>query len=116
VLIEHYKGAFPVWLSPAQVSVLTITERSSQAAAGIVEKIRAAGIRVSLDDDNEKIGAKIRKATMEKIPYMIILGDKEAESGLISVRKRSGEESKDVKLDDFIASVKEKIRTKDLTI
>ena len=116
VLIEHYKGAFPVWLSPSQVSVLTITERSSQAAAGIVEKLRLAGIRVKLDDDNEKIGAKIRKATMEKVPYMLILGDKEAESGLVSVRKRSGEETKDVKLEDFIAVVREKIATKDLTI
>jgi threonyl-tRNA synthetase len=116
VLIEHYKGAFPVWLSPSQVSVLTITERSSRAASGIVEKLRMAGIRVKLDDDNEKIGAKIRKATMEKIPYMLILGDKEAESGLVSVRKRSGEETKDVRLEDFIAVVKEKIATKDLTI
>jgi threonyl-tRNA synthetase len=116
VLIEHYKGAFPVWLSPVQVSVLTITERSSQAAAGIVEKLHSAGIRVKLDDDNEKIGAKIRKATMEKTPYMLILGDKEAESGLVSVRKRTGEETKDVKLEDFIAAVKDKIRTKDLTI
>jgi len=102
VLIEHYKGAFPVWLSPVQVKVLTITERSSQAAAGILEKLLSAGIRVKLDDDNEKIGAKIRKAAMEKIPYMLILGDKEAENGLVSVRKRTGEETKDVKLEDFI--------------
>ncbi len=116
VLIEHYKGAFPVWLSPAQVAVLTITERSSQAAVGIVKKLKEAGIRVKLDDDNEKIGAKIRTATMDKIPYMLILGDKEAESGMVSVRKRTGEETKDVKLEDFIAMVTEKIKTKDLTI
>ena len=116
VLIEHYKGAFPVWLSPVQVKVLTITERSSQAAAGILEKLLSAGIRVKLDDDNEKIGAKIRKAAMEKIPYMLILGDKEAENGLVSVRKRTGEETKDVKLEDFIDSVVDKIRTKDLNI
>ena len=116
VLIEHYKGAFPVWLSPVQVKVLTITERSSQPAAGILEKLLSAGIRVKLDDDNEKIGAKIRKAAMEKIPYMLILGDKEAENGLVSVRKRTGEETKDVKLEDFIDSVVDKIRTKDLNI
>ena len=116
VLIEHYKGAFPVWLSPVQVKVLTITERSSQAAAGILEKLLSAGIRVKLDDDNEKIGAKIRKAAMEKIPYMLILGDKAAETGLVSVRKRTGEETKDVKLEDFIDSVVDKIRTKDLNI
>ena len=116
VLIENYKGAFPVWLSPVQVKVLTITERSSQAAAGILEKLLSAGIRVKLDDDNEKIGAKIRKAAIEKIPYMLILGDKEAENGLVSVRKRTGEETKDVKLEDFIDSVVDKIRTKDLNI
>jgi threonyl-tRNA synthetase len=116
VLIEHYKGAFPVWLSPSQVTVLTITERSSQIAGGIVDKLRMAGIRVKLDDDNEKIGAKIRKAALDKIPYMIVLGDKEVESNTLSIRKRSGEEMKDVKLEDFITMVKAKIESKDLTV
>jgi threonyl-tRNA synthetase len=116
VLIEHYKGAFPVWLSPVQVAVLTITQRSSEYAAGIVEKMKAAGIRVKLDDENEKIGAKIRKATMEKIPYMLVLGDKEVDGGSVSVRKRTGEETKDIRLEDFMAVVLEKIKSKDLTI
>jgi threonyl-tRNA synthetase len=116
VLIEHYKGAFPVWLAPNQVAVLTITERSSKMAVGVVEKLKTAGIRVKFDDDNEKIGAKIRKAQMEKIPYMLVLGDNEAESGLVSVRKRTGEETKDIRLEDFIAVVREKINSKDLTV
>src|ERR1035437_2490189 len=116
VLIEHYKGAFPVWLAPIQTAVLTLAARSSQIAGGLVEKLKKAGIRAKLDDDNEKIGAKIRTATMDKIPYMLIIGDKEVENNTVSVRKRTGEETKDVKLEDFIAMVKGKIASKDLSI
>jgi threonyl-tRNA synthetase len=116
VLIEHYKGAFPVWLSPMQVSVLTITDRSDAYAKEIVKKLKDAGVRAGLDDANEKIGAKIRNATMQKVPYMLIIGDKEVEGGTVSVRLRTGQETKGVKFEDFIKNVLDKIKNKDLTI
>ncbi|MCE5299707.1 MAG: threonine--tRNA ligase [Spirochaetia bacterium] len=116
VLIEHYKGAFPLWLAPVQVAILTITERSAAYGEQILEKCRAAGIRTVLNNDNEKIGAKIREATMQKVPYMLVLGDKEADSGTISTRKRTGEEEKGVNAEEFVAMVAGKIKNKDLTI
>jgi threonyl-tRNA synthetase len=116
VLIEHYKGAFPVWLSPEQVSVLTITQRSDEFARELVSKLKSAGIRVSLDDENEKIGAKIRKATMNKTPYMLIIGDKEVQDRTVSVRLRTGEETKGVDFDGFMNGVLDKIKTRAIGI
>lgn len=116
VLIEHYKGAFPVWLSPHQVSVLTITDRSDVYAKELAAKLKAAGVRVTLDDANEKIGAKIRTATMQKIPYMLIIGDKEVEGKTVSVRLRTGEETKGVDFEEFLKKVQEKIKNKDINI
>lgn len=116
VLIEHYKGAFPLWISPIQVSVLTITERVESYALNIFKKLKENMIRVSLNNDNQTIGAKIRNATLQKIPYMIIIGDKEANKGTISVRKRTGIEEKDVKFDDFLKMVLNKIQKKEIDI
>ncbi|MFW6211053.1 MAG: threonine--tRNA ligase, partial [bacterium] len=116
VLIEHYKGAFPVWLAPYQAAVLTITERSDEYARKIVEMLKKNGIRTVLDDESEKIGAKIRKAALQKVPYMIIIGDKEVETNTISVRKRGGEEQKGAVPEEFTEIIKEKIKTKDLGI
>lgn len=116
VLIEHYKGAFPVWLSPEQVSVLTITQRSDEFARELVSKMKSAGIRVSLDDANEKIGAKIRKATMNKTPYMLIIGDKEVQDRTVSVRLRTGEETKGVNFDQFMNGVLDKIKNRTIGI
>ncbi len=116
VLIEHYKGAFPVWLSPEQVSVLTITQRSDEFARELVLKLKSAGIRVSLDDENEKIGAKIRKAAMNKTPYMLIIGDKEVQDRTVSVRLRTGEETKGVDFDGFMNGVLDKIKTRAIGI
>jgi threonyl-tRNA synthetase len=116
VLIEHYKGAFPVWLSPVQVSVLTITDRSDAYAKEILKKLKDAGVRAALDDANEKIGAKIRNATMQKVPYMLVIGDKEAEGGTVSVRLRTGQETKGMVFEEFLKNVLDKIKNKDLAI
>jgi len=116
VLIEHYKGAFPVWLSPVQVEILTVTDRASAYADEVCQALREKGVRVSVNNDNETIGAKIRNATLQKVPYMLILGDKEAEAKTVSVRKRTGEETKDVKAEDFINDISDKIGKKNLKI
>ncbi len=86
LLIEKYAGAFPLWLAPEQVRVLPISERQADAAAGVADKLKAAGLRCELDTRNEKIGYKIREAQMQKVPYMLVIGDREAESGEVSVR------------------------------
>ena len=104
ILIEHFAGKFPVWLSPKQVKILPITDRQLDYANGLCEKMKAAGIRVSVDDRSEKIGYKIREAQMEKVPYMLVLGDKEMEAGQVAVRRRDGEQSV-VSADEFISTV-----------
>ena len=110
-LIEEYAGAFPLWLSPTQVKVMTITNRADDAAKAIAEKLDSLGIRCELDLRNEKIGFKIREAQMDKIPYMFVLGDKEAENGTVAVRGRKGDlGTKSV--DEIIAKLMEEIRTK----
>ncbi|MBR5134476.1 MAG: threonine--tRNA ligase [Clostridia bacterium] len=88
LLIEKYAGAFPLWLAPEQVRVMPISERQADAATAVTEQLKAAGLRAEVDLRNEKIGYKIREAQMQKVPYMLIIGDKEAESGTVSVRKR----------------------------
>jgi threonyl-tRNA synthetase len=101
VLIEHYAGAFPLWLAPCQVSVLTISERQADYARGVAGKLKEQGFRVALDIENEKIGYKIRQATIRKVPYLVIIGDKEMESGKLTVRKRSGENIGPFTMEEF---------------
>ncbi len=91
VLIEQYAGAMPVWLAPEQARLLTVTDASLDAAREMEGRFRAAGLRVSTDDRNEKLGFKVREAQMAKIPYMLVVGEKEAQSGTVSIRLRSGE-------------------------
>ena len=112
VITEHFGGAFPTWLAPVQVKVLPITDRTADYAKSVAEKLDAAGIRVETDLRNEKIGYKIREAQMQKIPYMLVVGDKEAEAGNISVRTRSGGDMGVMSLDDFMAQLQEEIDTK----
>ena len=110
ILIEHFAGAFPTWLAPVQAKVLPISDKFQDYADQVTEALKAAGIRAELDKRSEKIGYKIREAQQQKLPYMIIVGAKEAESGTISVRNRAGEERHDVQVADFVAELKEQIR------
>ena len=109
ILIEHFAGAFPVWLSPVQVSVLPITDRQHEAASKIKDQLAQAGVRAELDGRSEKIGYKIREAQLQKIPYMLVIGDKELENGTVSVRSRKGVDLGAMLLKDFIAKVKGEI-------
>jgi len=112
ILTEHYAGAFPLWLSPVQVVVMPITERTHGFAQSVAKSLSEAGIRVETDLRNEKIGFKIREAQMQKIPYMLVLGDKEEESGQITVRKRSEGDTGAMSLQEFITMIEEEIRNK----
>jgi threonyl-tRNA synthetase len=105
VLIEHYAGAFPVWLAPEQVRVLTVTERADEWAQEVHALLRAAGIRADADLRNEKLGAKIREAQLMKVPYMLILGDKEAGDRMVTARLRSGKNLEPMKVEEFAAQV-----------
>ena len=105
VITEHFAGAFPTWLAPEQVRVLPITDRAADASRQAQAALAARGVRVECDLRNEKIGFKIREAQAEKVPYMLVLGDKEVESGTVAVRKRGGEQM-NMALDEFIAMAK----------
>ena len=106
ILIEHYAGRFPTWLAPVQVKVLSVSEKSFQYAADVAAKLKVAGIRMELDNRDEKIGYKIREAQLEKVPYMLVLGEKESEDGtIVAVRSRDKGDLGVLKLDDFIAQV-----------
>jgi threonyl-tRNA synthetase len=112
ILIEHYAGKFPVWLAPTQVKILPITERQIAYASELCEKMKALGMRVVVDQRNEKIGYKIREAQMEKVPYMLVVGEKEAESGLVAVRRRDKGDMGAISADEFIQTVQEDIQKK----
>lgn len=109
VLVEHYAGAFPLWLAPVQVSVLTISEKHGEYAERIASGLFQKGIRIELDADSEKIGNKIRKSTVKKVPYAIVIGDKEMEQGLLSLRKRNGENAGPFAIDELISFLYEEI-------
>ena len=106
ILIEHYAGKFPVWLAPVQVKVIPVSEKSMEYASGVYEKLRAAGIRAELDHKDEKVGYKIRQAQLEKVPYMLVLGEKEAAEGAITVRSRDKGDLGRAELDAFIQEIK----------
>ncbi len=114
VITEHFAGAFPTWLAPVQVKVMTITDRSRDWAVEAAQKLEAMGIRVETDLRNEKIGYKIREAQSQKIPYMLVIGDKEAEAGTVAVRTRTGGDKGAMPLDEFAAMILEQIKTRSL--
>ncbi len=114
VLIEHFAGAFPTWLAPEQVRVLSISERFNDYCVGIVARLKEAGVRVSLDGSGEKVGAKIRVAQLEKIPYMLVIGAKEAESQQVTIRHRSRGDLGSVTLESFVGQVVEEIASRAL--
>ena len=114
ILIEHFAGAFPLWLAPEQVRVMPISEKQAEAVQAVAAKLRAAGLRVQADLRNEKIGYKIREAQLQKVPYMLVVGDREAEAGAVSVRSRSEGDIGVMKVEEFLerslAEVAEKKR------
>jgi threonyl-tRNA synthetase len=112
ILIEHYAGVFPLWLAPVQVKILTIAERHADYAVSLSEMLKKEEIRTELDIENEKIGYKIRNATVMKVPYLVIIGDKEVSDNSLTVRKRSGENIGPFGAAELIGLLKEKITTK----
>jgi threonyl-tRNA synthetase len=113
ILIEHFAGAFPTWLAPVQVKVLPISDKFMDYAKEVTDKLNAADVRVELDTRSEKIGYKIREAQMQKIPYMLVVGAKEAEQGVVSVRSRYNGDEGQKDLDTFLSEIKEEIRTRE---
>jgi len=112
ILIEHFAGKFPLWLAPKQVKILPITDRTADYAKRICEELTEMGIRAEIDERNEKIGYKIREAKMEKVPYVLVVGDKEAEQGSVNVNKRGEEANYSLSLKDFIAAAQKEIAEK----
>ncbi|MGB5946481.1 threonine--tRNA ligase [Paenisporosarcina sp.] len=109
-LIEEYKGAFPTWLAPVQVQVIPVSnEVHFDYAKGVIEKLQAAGLRIDMDDREEKLGYKIREAQMQKIPYMLVIGDKEMESGFVNVRKYGEQNSESIPFDEFLSRLQQEI-------
>ncbi len=112
VLIEHYAGAFPTWLAPVQVKILTISDKQKEYADELVKQFMKEGIRAELDDREEKIGYKIREAQLQKIPYMLIIGEKEVEANAVGVRARKEGDIGQMPVKEFISKIKEKIEEK----
>lgn len=110
VLIEHYGGAFPVWLAPIQVALVPVSEKFLGYTSEIYKKMKSAGVRVELNEANESLGKRIREAETQKIPYICIIGEKEVESGTVSIRARGGKDLGAIKLDDFIKQLLEEIK------
>ncbi|HBG79083.1 MAG TPA: threonine--tRNA ligase [Phycisphaerales bacterium] len=112
ILIEHFGGEFPLWLAPEQMRILTISEKSNDYAQSLLAKLKAADLRCSLDTSDEKIGSKIMRAYTEKMPYMLVVGPKEAETDSVNVRIRGGKDPVMMKVDEFVALAKNKIAEK----
>ncbi|HXA68501.1 MAG TPA: threonine--tRNA ligase [Bryobacteraceae bacterium] len=112
ILIEHYAGAFPVWLAPVQAVVLPITDRHTEYAQKVTKRLEDAGLRVSLDDRKEKVNLKIRDAQLQKVPYMLVVGDREAQNDSVSVRNRKHGDQGAQKVDEFLAAISKLIETK----
>jgi threonyl-tRNA synthetase len=112
ILVEHYGGAFPVWLAPVQVLMIPIADRHTAYARQVAGALRGAGLRVGVDDSDDRMGAKIRNAQLQRVPYMLVVGDREVERGLVSVRLRTEEDLGPQSLDDFTARVLEVVEAK----
>jgi threonyl-tRNA synthetase len=116
VMIEHFAGNFPTWLSPVQAKIIPITDAQHEFAYKVMQKLKDAGIRVEIDDRSEKMQAKIRDAQMQKIPYMLVIGGREAEAGTVAVRQRDGQDLGAIKVSEFITKIKEQISNKSLNL
>jgi threonyl-tRNA synthetase len=109
-LIEHFAGAFPVWLAPVQATVIPIADRHAEYADRVATQLREAGLRVEVDDRGERMNAKIRDAQMQKVPYMLVVGDREAEAGKVAVRLRSEEDLGAMSVESFLDRAQHEIR------
>ncbi len=114
IITEHFAGAFPAWLAPVQVKILPVTDRALDYAKELSAALDAQGFRMEVDDRNEKIGKKIREATLEKVPYMLVVGDRDMENKTVSVRTRAGEDLGAMSLEDFSAKLKEVVDAKSI--
>ncbi|HEV2718618.1 MAG TPA: His/Gly/Thr/Pro-type tRNA ligase C-terminal domain-containing protein, partial [Thermoanaerobaculia bacterium] len=113
ILIEHFAGAFPFWLAPVQAGVLPLSEKFTDYGREVLTKLKAAGIRAQIDESNEKLGAKIRHAQLQKVPFMLVVGEKEAASGSVALRERGGQQST-MSVEALIAKARELIRSRAL--
>jgi threonyl-tRNA synthetase len=116
VLIEHYAGAFPVWLSPVQTVVIPISERHVEYASKVSERLKQSGVRVQVDARNEKMNAKIREHALQKVPFLLVAGDKEAEAGTVNVRTRGHEQTGTQELEEFAGRIVKLIEEKAATV
>jgi threonyl-tRNA synthetase len=116
ILIEHYAGDFPVWLAPEQVRLVPITDRVNDYGAQLLAQLKAAGIRAKLDEQSDKLGAKIRRAEIDKVPYTLVLGGKEAETLSISVRSRAKGDEGVMPFADYLVRLKTEIATRALAV
>jgi threonyl-tRNA synthetase len=115
ILLEHYAGAFPVWLAPVQAAVLPITDRHVDYAKQVAERLKAAGVRAHLDDRNEKVNLKIREAQLQKVPYMLVVGDREAQNETVSVRNRKHGDQGAKPVEEFLTAISSLIETKSVS-
>jgi threonyl-tRNA synthetase len=115
ILTEHVAGAFPTWLAPVQVRVLPVSAKHLEYAGTVHRRLAGSGVRVELDDRSEKLGYKVREAQLQKIPYVLVAGEREARDGTVSVRKRGGEDAGVMPVDRFLAEVTAEIRTRAVT-
>jgi threonyl-tRNA synthetase len=114
IYIEQTDGRFPLWMCPTQVSILNVTDRQNDYCMELKDKMQSAGLRVHFDNRNEKLGYKIRENQLQKVPYMMIIGDKELEEKKVSVRVRTGETTEPMSIESFIEQVTQEIQTKSL--
>jgi threonyl-tRNA synthetase len=112
VLLEHYGGAFPLWLAPVQAAVIPIADRHVEYACAVARELDEADIRVEVDDRNERMNAKIRDAQLQKLPYMLVVGDKEMEANTVNVRLRSGENLGALPIAELISRMEEEVRNR----
>ena len=112
IITEHFAGAFPTWIAPVQLKVISVSEKSAEYASKVERFFDENGVRVEIDNSDERIGYKIRLAQLEKVPYMIILGENEANAGTVSIRKRNGEEIKDLSLEAALELINKDVKSK----
>ena len=113
-IIEEYKGRFPLWISPTQVKILPISDEQLEYAETIEKELLKSKIRVKVDSRAEKIGYKIREAELERVPYMLVLGKKEAEEGIVSIRRRGNKENDVMSLEEFVTKLLKEIEEKEI--